>query len=56
MIGFFLPGGGYLVYLSYEDVPFFMASFLPIFSRTGYEKETFFPESVVKKCQKEKFL
>ena len=28
-------GGGYLVYLSYGDVPLFRVSLSPIFSRTG---------------------
>ena len=31
-------GGGYLVYLSDGDVPFFRVSFSPIFSRTGYQR------------------
>ena len=35
-------GGGYLVYLSYGDVPFFRVSFSPIFSRTGYQKKANF--------------
>ena len=33
-------GGGYLVYLSDGDVPFFRVSFSPIFSRTGYQKKS----------------
>ena len=48
-------GGGYLVYLSDGDVPFFRVSFLPIFSRTGYQKKANFLEQVVKTCQKRKF-
>ena len=49
------PGGGYLVYLSDGDVPFFRVSFSPIFSRTGYQKKANFLEQVVKTCQKRKF-
>ena len=37
-------GGGYLVYLSDGDVPFFRVSFSPIFSRTGYQKKANFLE------------
>ena len=48
-------GGGYLVYLSDGDVPFFRVSFSPIFSRTGYQKKASFLEQVVKTCQKRKF-
>ena len=48
-------GGGYLVYLSYGDVPFFRVSFSPIFSGTGYQKKANFLEQVVKTCQKRKF-
>ena len=44
-------GGGYLVYLSDGDVPFFRVSFSPIFSRTGYQKKANFLEQVVKACQ-----
>ena len=52
----FIPGGGgYLVYLSDVDVPFFRVSFLPIFSRTGYQKKANLLEQVVKTCQKRKF-
>ena len=50
-----LRGGGYLVYLSYGDVPFFRVSFSPISSRTGYQKKANFLEQVVKTCQKRKF-
>ena len=49
------PGGGYLVYLSDGDVPFFRVSFSPIFPRTGYQKKANFLEQVVKTCQKRKF-
>ena len=49
------PGGGYLVYLSDGDVPFFRVSFSLIFSRTGYQKKANFLEQVVKACQKRKF-
>ena len=49
------PGGGYLVYLSDGDVPFFRLSFSPIFSKTGYPKKANFLEQVVKTCQKRKF-
>ena len=49
------PGGGYLVYLSDGNVPFFRVSFSPIFSRTGYQKKANFLEQVVKTCQKRKF-
>ena len=49
------PGGGYLVYLSDGDVPFFRVSFSPIFSRTGYQKKASFLEQIVKTCQKRKF-
>ena len=48
-------GGGYLVYLSDGDVPFFRVSFSPIFSRTGYQTKANFLEQVVKTCQKRKF-
>ena len=48
-------GGGYLVYLSDGDVPFFRVSFSPIFPRTGYQKKANFLEQVVKTCQKRKF-
>ena len=48
-------GGGYLVYLSDGDVPFFRVSFSPIFSRTGYQKKANFREQVGKTCQKRKF-
>ena len=48
-------GGGYLVYLSDGDVPFFRVSFSPIFSRTGYQKKANFLEQVVKTYQKRKF-
>ena len=48
-------GGGYLVYLSDGDVPFFRVSFLPFFSRTGYQKKANFLEQVVKTCQKRTF-
>ena len=48
-------GGGYLVYLSDGDVPFFRVSSSPIFSRTGYQKKAHFLEKVVKTCQKRKF-
>ena len=51
----FRRGGGYLVYLSDGNVPFFRVSFSPIFSRTGYQKKANFPEQVVKTCQKRKF-
>ena len=47
--------GGYLVYLSDGDVPFFRVSFSPIFSRTGYQKKANFLEQVVKTCRKRKF-
>ena len=47
--------GGYLVYLTDGDVPFFRVSFLPIFSRTGYQKKANFLEQVVKTCKKRKF-
>ena len=49
------PGGGYLVYLSDGDVPFFRVSFSPIFSRTGYQRKANFLDQVVKTCQKRKF-
>ena len=49
-------GGGYLVYLSDGDVPFFRVSFSPIFSITGYQKKANFLEQVVKTCQRRKFL
>ena len=49
------PGGGYLVYLSDGDVPFFRVSFSLIFSRTGHQKKANFLEQVVKTCQKRKF-
>ena len=48
-------GGGYLVYLTDGDVPFFRVSFSPIFSRTGYQKKANFLEQVVKTCKKRKF-
>ena len=48
-------GGGYLLYLSDGDVPFFRVSFLPISSRTGYQRKANFLEQVVKTCQKRKF-
>ena len=48
-------GGGYLVYLTGGDVPFFRVSFSPIFSRTGYQKKANFLEQVVKTCEKRKF-
>ena len=54
-LSFHPRGGGYLVYLSDVDVPFFRVSFLPIFSRTGYQKKANFLEQVVKTCQKRKF-
>ena len=38
----FARGGGYLVYLSDVDVPFFRVSSAPIFSRTGYQKKAIF--------------
>ena len=47
-------GGGYLVYLSDGDVPFFGVSFLPFFSRRGYETKAMFLKPVVKTFQKEK--
>ena len=53
--GSFSGGGGYLVYLSDGDVPFFRVSFSPIFSKTGYQKKASFQEQVVKTCQKRKF-
>ena len=43
-------GGGYLVYLSDGDVPFFRVLFSPIFSRTWYQTKAFLPEPVVKTC------
>ena len=49
------PGGGYLLYLSDVDVPFFRVSFSPIFPRIGYQKKAHFLEQVVKTCQKRKF-
>ena len=49
------PGGGYLVYLTDGDVPFFRVSFSAIFSRTGYQKNANFLEQVVKTCKKRKF-
>ena len=49
------PPGGYLVYLSDEDVPFFRVSFLLIPSGTGYQKKSIFLEPVVKTRQKGKF-
>ena len=49
-------GGGYLVYLSNGDVPFFRVSFSPIFSRTGYQKKANFLEQVLKTCQEEILL
>ena len=49
-------GGGYLVYSSDGDVPFFRVSFSPIFSRTGYQKKANFLEQVVKTCQKRKLF
>ena len=49
------PGGGYLVYLTDGDVPFFRVSFSPNFSRTGYQKKANFLEQVVKTCKKRKF-
>ena len=48
-------GGGYLVYLSDGDVPFFRVSFSPIFPRTGCQKKANFLEQVVKTCQARKF-
>ena len=36
------PGGGYLVYLSDGDVPFFRVAFSPISSRRGYQKKANF--------------
>ena len=36
-------------------MPFFRVSFLPIFSRIGYQKKANFLEQVVKTCQKRKF-
>ena len=53
--GSYSRGGGYLVYLSDGDVPFFRVSFSPIFSRTGYQKKANFLEQVVKTSQKRKF-
>ena len=50
------PGGGYLLYLSDGDVPFFRISFSPILSRTGYQKRAIFLEPVVKTCQKGEIL
>ena len=47
--------GGYLVYLTDGDVPFFRVSFSPIFTRTGYQKKANFLEQVVKTCKKRKF-
>ena len=49
------PRGGYLVYLTDGDVPFFRVSFSPIFTRTGYQKKANFLEQVVKTCKKRKF-
>ena len=34
--------GGYLVHVSDGKVPFLRVSFLPIFSRTGYQKKAIF--------------
>ena len=50
------PGGGYLVYLSDGDVPFFRVSFSPTFSRTGYQKKANLLEQVVKTCQRGNFV
>ena len=47
-------GGGYLVYLSDGEVPFFRVSISPTFSRTGYQKKANFLEQVAKTCQKRK--
>ena len=49
-------GGGVLSILSDGNVPFFRVSFLPIFSRTGYQKKANFLEQVVKKCKKKEIL
>ena len=49
-------GGGYLVYLSDGDVPFFRVSFSPIFSRTGYQKKANFLEQVVKHVKRGNFV
>ena len=51
----FSSRGGYLVYLTDGDVPFFRVSFSPIFTRTGYQKKANFLEQVVKTCKKRKF-
>ena len=50
---FFARGGGWLVYLS--GCAIFRVSFSPIFSSTGYQREQFFLESVVKTDEKGKF-
>ena len=50
------PGGGYLVYLSDGDVPFFTVSFSPIFPRTGNQKKASFLEPVVKTSKVENLL
>ena len=49
-------GGGYLLYLSNGDVPFFRVSFSPILSRTGYQKKANFLKQVVKTCQRGNFV
>ena len=46
---------GYLVYLSTRDVPFFRASFSPIFPGTGCQNKAIFLEPIVKTCEKGKF-
>ena len=52
-----LPGGGgYLVYLSDGDVPFFRVSFSPIFSRTGYQKKANFSGAGCQNMSKEEIL
>ena len=51
-----IPGGGYLVYSSGGDVPFFRVSFSPIFSRTEHQKKANFLEQVVKNVKRGNFV
>ena len=48
--------GGYLVYLSDGDVPFFRVSFSAIISRTGYQKEGKFSRAGCQNMSKEECL
>ena len=49
-------GGGYLVYLSDGDVPFFMVSLSPISSGMGYQMKAIFLQPVLKTCQTGNFV